>query len=200
MTETPRLRVLALHGFRGSGAALRRQMRSFSQGIATEVEFAFVDAPARADGVAGWWRALQYTEPSGTPAMRYDGWAASRDFIAEHCQREGPFDGVFGFSQGATLAGLLVALGTPSFHFAMLVGGFISADPGHAQLYEANRFQVPSMHVIGTTDQAVPAQRSRALAACFREPLILEHEAGHIVPSGSRIQEATVAFLREMRR
>ena len=199
--NTAKLRILALHGFRGSGAALRRQMRAFSAGIATDAEFVFVDAPARADGGVGWWRALEEDGKHGVPVKRYDGWATSRDFIAEYCNREGPFDGVFGFSQGATLAALLVALGAaPTFGFAILVGGFASVDPEHATLYRAGACHVPSVHIIGLTDAVVPPQRSRALAESFREPLILEHEGGHVVPATAGVLEGTLGFLRKMRR
>ncbi len=176
-------------------------MRAFRAGIADAAELVFVDAPARADGGVGWWRALDESGPDGTPVKRYDGWATSRDFIAEQCTREGPFDGVFGFSQGATLAGLLVALGaapTLGFGFAILVGGFASADPEHVPLYRADAFQVPSLHIVGRADNVVPPERSRALARSFHEPLILEHEGGHIVPGGTEVRDGTLGFLRKM--
>ncbi len=199
-----KLRILALHGFRGSGAALRRQMRAFSAGIAEEAEFVFADAPARADGGVGWWRALEESNADGVVLKRYDGWTASRDFITEYCNREGPFDGVFGFSQGATLTGLLVALDAArtsavNFGFAILVGGFASADPEHAPLYRAGAFHVPSVHIIGLADGVVPPQRSRALAESFHEPLILEHAGGHVVPATAEVLEGTRGFLRQMR-
>ncbi|MEO8901092.1 MAG: alpha/beta hydrolase [Polyangiaceae bacterium] len=204
MSSNPRgnadkLRILALHGFRGSGAALRRQMRAFSAGLADEAEFVFVDAPTRADGGVGWWRALEESDPNGSPLKRYDGWDKSRDFVAECCRLERPFDGVFGFSQGATLAGLLVALQAPSFEFAILVGGFASADAAHVPLYRPGVFQVPSLHLIGLADNVVPPERSRALALSFHKPLILEHEGGHIVPAGGQVLSGTQAFLRQMR-
>lgn len=195
-----KLRILALHGFRGSGAALRRQTRAFSAGIAEEAELVFVDAPARADGGVGWWRALEETGADGHVVKRYDGWTTSRDFIAEYCKREGPFDGVFGFSQGATLAGLLVALNAaPTFGFAILVGGFASADPEHVPIYRAGACHVPSLHIIGLSDGVVPPERSRALADSFHEPWILEHAGGHVVPDSVEVRDGVLAFLRKLR-
>ena len=184
-------------------------MRAFSEGVASEADFSFVNAPARADGVVGWWRALEEPAQNGAPLLRYDGWALSRDFIAEHCRREGPFDGVLGFSQGATLAGLLVALAAsssadvstafPQFGFAILVGGFASAAPEHAALYRADSLRIPSLHLIGLTDNVVPPQRSRALAASFHEPLLVEHPGGHVVPGSADVRDVTLRFLRERR-
>lgn len=193
-----KLRILALHGFRGSGAALRRHARAFSAGVAAEAELEFVDAPARRDGVVGWWRALEETGPDGSKAVRYDGWATSRDFLIEHCQKQGPFDGLLGFSQGAALLGLLAALGAPKVSFAILISGFRSADPEHARFYDGG-IQLPSAHIIGRADDIVLGPRSHALAASFQAPLIVEHEGGHVVPGSADVRDALLSFLRKMR-
>ena len=61
------------------------------------------------------------------------------------------FDGVFGFSQGAALAGLLTAVqesgGAPpgfDFGFAVMVGGFTSDLPKHAELLRHKLTTPPS--------------------------------------------------------
>ena len=175
-------------------------MRAFSEGIATDAEFVFVDAPARADGSVGWWRAIEETRAHGAPVKRYDGWSNSRDFIAQYCKQEGPFDGLFGFSQGAALGALLVALSAaPTFGFAILVGGFASADPEHVPIYRAGACHVPSLHIIGLSDGVVPPERSRALADSFHEPWILEHAGGHVVPDSVEVHDGVLAFLRKLR-
>ena len=94
---------------------------------------------------------------------------------------------------------MLVALGAPRFEFAILVGGFASADPAHVPLYRADALQVPSLHLIGLADNVVPPERSRALARSFHEPSMLEHDGGHVVPSGAAVLSGTLAFLRKMR-
>src|SRR5204863_205606 len=105
-----------------------------------------------------------------------------------------PFDGVLGFSQGAALAALLVgvaameraaagATGSPlAFDFAVMVGGFVSADAEHAPLYQALRAaEVPSLHVIGRADRVVSPEASRALAARFAGARVVEHDGGHVM-------------------
>lgn len=61
------------------------------------------------------------------------------------------FDGVFGFSQGAALAGLLTAVlesgsALPGFHFdfTIMAGGFTSDLPEHAELLRHKLTTPPS--------------------------------------------------------
>ena len=97
------LRMLCLHGFRGSGDALRAQMRKLVAGLESELELLLPDAPAREAGGPGWWNA---TPLEGT-AKHYEGWQQTRDWAASFFAKSPSIDGVFGFSQGAVLSGLL---------------------------------------------------------------------------------------------
>ncbi|HWZ90539.1 MAG TPA: alpha/beta hydrolase fold domain-containing protein, partial [Polyangiaceae bacterium] len=213
-----KFRILALHGYNGSASVLQSQMRAFAKAVASEAEFVCVDAPSLAQGSFGWWHAREAgasrrgSTGSGVEpgAVRYEGWPATRDFITALCQRVGPFDGVFGFSQGAALAALLAALGAcpsdhsaeapPRFDFAIMVGGFASSDRDHAHLFETpSGIPVPSLHVIGRADGIVPAARARALAAKFQAPVILEHDGGHVVAVTPHIAEGALDFLRDQR-
>src|SRR6266516_2647200 len=126
------MRILCLHGYRGTAAVLRSQMEPLIEGLAPAVDFVYVDAPALAEGDYGWWH------------LNFKGWDRTRDWIVSLFQREPRFDGVFGFSQGAALTSLLVGMRAPdgrvskrkplSFDFAIMVGGFRSDAPVHARL------------------------------------------------------------------
>jgi hypothetical protein len=112
-----RLRILCLHGYHGSGAVLRRQMATWPSELATVADFVYADAPSLADGDFGWWHAVDSEQdPAGDdPGVgdrhrHYKGWARTRDAIVSAFEKQGPFDGVLGFSQGAALAALLVGL------------------------------------------------------------------------------------------
>jgi predicted esterase len=203
------LRLLCLHGFRGSGAALSAQMRGFVTGLEPELELLYVDAPTLADGRSGWWNAVSIAGAQG-PLKHYEGWQRTQAWLAAYFEAHGPFDGIFGFSQGAALAGLLVGMRAPggvqtqqhpfAFGFGILVGGFVSNDPAHASLYVAREsFALPSLHVIGRADRIVPTDASRALAARFEAPLIVEHDGGHVIPSGPEARAALAAFLKQQR-
>jgi fermentation-respiration switch protein FrsA (DUF1100 family) len=100
-------------------------------------------------------------------------------------------DGLFGFSQGAALAGLLAAIADGesapfSVDFAIMVGGFTSSAPQHADLF-ARPLRLPSLHVIGRNDAIVPARDSALLAERFAHPVIIEHPGGHVIPDDPAI-------------
>lgn len=210
-----RLRILCLHGYHGSAGALRSQMGSLVAELEPLAELVFVDAPSLAAGSFGWWHAVTDERAPASddpgihgPRRHYQGWTRTRDAIVARFATEGPFDGVFGFSQGAALTGLLVGLRAASgpataerplrFDFAMMVGGFPSSDPELARLYaRSDSYSLPSLHVLGRTDGVVPGDDSRALAARFASPVLVEHAGGHVIPSEARARAAIRAFLEE---
>lgn len=164
-------RILALHGYHGSAEQLRRQL--------PWLDVVALDAPSRATGDFGWWHARD---------GRYVGWERTRDAIGALIAKQ-PFDGVLGFSQGAVLASLLVGLF--DFRFAIMIGGFASRDPAHAEIYaRTERYALPSLHVIGRADGVVPPESSRLLAARFRDPEIVEHPGGHVIPDSDAVRAA----------
>ena len=183
------LRVLCLHGYHGSGAILRDQMRPLTAGLPSDVEFVHVDTPARATGDFGWWH------------EGFAGWERTRDWVVETVCAGPRFDGVFGFSQGAALAGLLIAVqesgsAPPDFRldFAIMVGGFTSDLPKHAELFR-HTLTTPTVHVIGRSDVIVPRADSLRLAARFADPVVLEHPGGHIVPGHAAVAGPIADFL-----
>jgi acetyl esterase/lipase len=213
-----KLRILCLHGYHGTGEVLRRQMQSLMDGFESQVELVYLDAPSLSEGDYGWWHAVPVESArtgdgsgAGHARMRYEGWERTRKAIVSAFDRQGPFDGVFGFSQGAALTGLVVGLRAPdgvptleqpiTFDFAILVSGFVSNDPAHASLYARKAsYALPSLHLIGRSDGVVPTRDSRELAARFGEPTLVEHGGGHVVASDPSVRTAVGAFLQEMSR
>ena len=183
-------RILCLHGYHGSADVLRRQMASVAAAVPADVELVFVDAPTLATGDFGWWH------------EGFRGWERTRDWAVElfGAQR---FDGVFGFSQGAALTGLLAALretgATPiTFDLAIMVGGFTSTARQHASLF-THRLHVPSLHVMGRNDVVIPIRDSQLLAERFAEPVIVEHTGGHVIPDDPAITTRIAAFMAQHR-
>jgi predicted esterase len=106
-----KLRILCLHGYHGSADVLRGQMTTLTDGMDPLAEFVQVNAPSLASGDFGWWHAVRDEKSTnnedpgvGPGAARYEGWALTCRWVVSVFKREGPFDGVFGFSQGAALA------------------------------------------------------------------------------------------------
>jgi Serine hydrolase (FSH1) len=178
------LRMLCLHGYHGTAAILRRQMAPLAAALPPNVELVYVDAPSLATGDFGWWH------------EGFRGWERTRDWAVELLRTGPPIDGLFGFSQGAALTGLLAALrdsepGQVRFEFAIMVGGFTSTPPQHAGLFR-RKLTVPSVHVTGRADVIVPRRDSLLLADRFADPLVIEHPGGHVIP-GARAVTAPIA-------
>jgi predicted esterase len=165
---------------------LRRQIAPVARSIPGDVELVFVDAPSLASGDFGWWH------------EGFRGWEATRDWAIDLMSTQ-HFDGVFGFSQGAALAGLLAALrdadSAPiSFDLAIMVSGFTSPLPQHAHLF-TRKLRVPSLHVMGRADGIIPLRDSLLLADRFADPLIMEHSGGHVIPDDPAITTRIAGFV-----
>lgn len=183
------LRMLCLHGYHGSAAVLRRQMAPLARELPKHIELVYVDAPSLSAGDFGWWH------------EGFRGWERTRDWAVD-LLRSGPhFDGIFGFSQGAALTGLLAAVHEgptgpvdSEFEFVIMVGGFTSNEPQHAELFR-HKLTIPSVHVTGRADVIVPRLDSLLLADRFTDPLVIEHPGGHIIPGDSAVTTPIVEFL-----
>lgn len=161
-------------------------MSPVAASLPDDVELVFADAPSLSSGDFGWWH------------DGFRGWERTRDWLAELFTLQ-HFDGIFGFSQGAALTGLLAAIreddsAAVSFDMAVMVGGFTSQAPQHQHLF-GSLLTVPSLHVMGRTDAIVPMQDSLLLAKRFANPLIIEHRGGHVIPGEPAITTRIADFI-----
>ncbi|KAJ2881215.1 Ovarian cancer-associated protein 2 [Coemansia asiatica] len=125
----------------------------------------------------------------------------SLDVVKNVLEKEGPFDGVLGFSQGAGMAAIVAALAESGemrgFRFAMFFAGFY---PDQLRLFgdlvKERRLRVPSLHVVGESDAVVPCVRGVDLAArAFENAQVLRHAGGHFVPCNAEWRKIYQAFL-----
>ncbi|XP_053131172.1 esterase OVCA2 [Hemicordylus capensis] len=210
----PKLRLLCLHGYRQNAGsfwarsgALRKALRGRAELLSLDAPHVIVAQPGEAapdppeaDG-RGWW----FSGPEGTTfhaleeAASCTGLEESLEAVAKAFLEQGPLDGLLGFSQGAALGGILCALkqrGDPRFPFgfAILVAGFKSRAADHHGYYQ-EPICVPSLHVVGETDQVIPARMSRELASQFTDPVTLSHPGGHFLPASAPQKNAYLEFL-----
>ncbi|EEH59203.1 uncharacterized protein MICPUCDRAFT_56871 [Micromonas pusilla CCMP1545] len=220
-----KLRVLALHSWRTSASIFAKQLavagwtNDDGTGLGDQCEFVCVDAPHPASGeiprdVARafegpyyeWWDASRDDRDG---SLRYVGDDASVAFVERVAREDGPFDGVVGFSQGATFAGLLAAIGAVDGRgpfaavsaeappvFAILLSGMLARTSEAAATYaeakdSPRHASIPTMHVIGAADRVMPPALSERLASEFADPVIVTHERGHVVPRLERDALAT---------
>ncbi|CAK0786421.1 hypothetical protein CVIRNUC_009634 [Coccomyxa viridis] len=196
-----RLRVLALHGFRTSGEIFAQQMdiSRLSEQLKDLIDIVYVNAPHISTGplpvdlpaalVNGrptyeWWNAQR---GEGGKVTSYDGFDESLAFIKDYIALHGPFDGLWAFSQGTILASLLLAMQQKGvglqeqgpLKFIVCIGGVVPA-PAVAHRLLSPPILMPSLHIIGDKDYI--RQYSYMLAEVFRNPVIIAHHRGHVVP------------------
>lgn len=209
-----KLKILALHGYRQNGDALRSKLGSLRKFINKYAELIFVTAPHIAPP-------LPDSEPGTEPdPSQRSWWFNKEDGTFKGTNRNGPaigFEeslklvektwkseqccGLLGFSQGACFAGLLCDLSARGMtsikpEFAVLSSGFRSGSLVHLNFYE-NKVQIPSLHIFGETDEIIPKDLSIALAETFVDPQVLVHPGGHFLPAQAAQKPTYVDFFRE---
>ncbi|KAG8860284.1 hypothetical protein FRB96_003933 [Tulasnella sp. 330] len=151
-----------------------------------------------------WWR-------SNPEKTHYSQLSETVKYLRDLMHKE-QFDGVFGFSQGAGLVGLLCAMlerphvhpeflidgqpPQPPFKFAIVVSGFKPADISLAPLFEDYTIQTPTLHVLGNTDLIVTRERSHGLIDVCENPRVEKHKGGHFIPSTAMWREFFRAYIR----
>lgn len=118
---------------------------------------------------------------------------AACDFLQQYVeQHDGdPFDGVLGFSEGASVAASLIfrqsaEKWTSPFRFAIFICGFppFQLDSNGIMLADevAERINIPTAHILGSKD--LVSQASRALYNLCHQPSasIFEHNGAHTIP------------------
>jgi len=207
------LRVLALHGSRTNPRKWKHAVKDelVKLGVSSEkflVELFFAPAPLRFVNQASettkdleegelldigigeetrcWWTPSCYPE-----TMIYAGLEESIAYLETFWRIEGPFDGVFGFSQGAALVGILAGLQHEgrleniNFKFAIFMSGFSSRDTREkfAKIVKDrpthNLISLPTFHSWGLEDKLVDPTRSEDLTKAFAHPKVVTHGSGH---------------------
>ncbi|XP_015121354.1 esterase OVCA2 [Diachasma alloeum] len=209
--ENRKIRILAIHGYYQSGPIFRSKLGSLRKGF-KKINFVFAEAPhevppgqfandgEEAVGGKGWWfntesHYFRATEPSNLSV----GYEESLAYIEKVFQKEGPFDGILGFSQGASFVSILCALQQKklspiNFKFAILISGFKSLCAPHAKFYD-EPIDLPTLHVFGESDKIIPTEMAKDLSDLFTNKKLMIHEGGHYVPSKKHIYQD---FLNEM--
>ncbi|VVA36847.1 PREDICTED: esterase [Prunus dulcis] len=198
-----KMKILCLHGFRTSGSFLQKQIGKWDASIFSQFDLDFPDGIFPAGGKS---------DIEGIfPPPYYEWFQFDKDFteytnleecityLCDYITSKGPFDGLLGFSQGATLSGLLLGYQAqgkllkehPPFKFFISISGAKFRDPKICDIAYKDTIKAKSVHFIGAKDWLkLP---SEDLAAEFDNPLIIRHPQGHMVP---RLDEAATEQLR----
>jgi hypothetical protein len=74
----------------------------------------------------------------------------SLKFIEEHIQKEGPYDGFLGFSQGAMMIPLILSTFNPKLKFCILIGPNYFKGEAMREMIQ-NKIETPSLFFSGAT-------------------------------------------------
>ena len=208
MASDEKLKVLYLQGYRQNEKVCKEKTGSLRKILKKHCDLVFITAPnvipdpKDEEPLTGWW----FSKPDQSYLAQEvtdccDGFEKSLDVIAEALRDQGPFDGIFSFSQGASMLSMVCSLkeeGDPRFqrfNFAVLVAGFKSRQTQHRRYYERH-VSIPSLHVIGDTDQVIPREMSDELLELYDDKVVVRHGGGHFIPTTSQQKKAYLEFLK----
>jgi len=223
MSFNRKLKILCLHGYRQDADMFKDKLGGFRKSIKNIAELVFISAPLliqgddASDAIYGnnimretesakegrsWWFNSENFFSAKTKSEHAIGFKETIDTITDAFKSMGPFDGIFGFSQGAALASLICGLKERNefnfdFHFAILVSGFPSLIESHQYIYD-KIITTQSLHIIGNSDTCIPKEMGDALTTKFESPVVVYHEGGHFVPTQSEVRDEYKTFLDKM--
>jgi len=214
-----RLRILAFHGMKQNSVLFRSRTRQLRIAIREFAEIVYVGGPHQyqaqpnasaainADSITEissvasdarcWWHTVE--KEDGT--VEYQGLEDTVQFVDNIFNKEGPFDGILGFSQGAALSGILAAIQprhSIKFSFMIEISGFAGRTEIHRPLFEQGITGMPSLHIYGLADTLISPERTQKFAECFSEPsaVVSKHEGTHFAPNKWPLNDIAT-FVRE---
>jgi predicted esterase len=119
---------------------------------------------------------------------------------------EAPFDGVLGFSSGASMGACFVdhmqRQDGPGPRFFISCSGSYTPVPSNIQAYAAyatsdKKIMTPSFHTIGKQDEVCLPELSQKLANIFFEPQVLYFDGKHRLPNKSSDCAHILTFLKK---
>ncbi|TNY21796.1 FSH1-domain-containing protein [Rhodotorula diobovata] len=217
-------RVLCLPGYTQNAVIFSGRIGALRRALKDSADLVFVDPPhvvdmptsdasrfdsdaaatptSDADTPRAWWFAESREDGQYRKFVKFE---ETLRYLRNILEKEGPFDGIFGFSQGAACGAILTALveqpsldpifAAPSenpdvqwppapFKFAVLSAGFYPLDPRANACFNGDtKPKTPTLHVLGRGDTIVGEERSVPLTQAFEGARVEWHDGGHHTPS-----------------
>uniref|UniRef100_A0A1J3E4P1 Serine hydrolase domain-containing protein n=1 Tax=Noccaea caerulescens TaxID=107243 RepID=A0A1J3E4P1_NOCCA len=201
-------RILCLHGFRTSGRILQALIGKWPETILRNLDLDFLDGPFPATGksdVERFFDPPYYEWYQASKGFReYRNFEECLAYVEDYMIKNGPFDGLLGFSQGAFLSAAIPGMqekGTaltkvPKVKFLVIISGakipgLMFGQPKAAVGAFSSPVRCPSLHFIGERDFLKTA--NEVLVESFVEPVVIRHSGGHTIPKlETKAEEETV--------
>mmetsp|Transcript_29801 Transcript_29801/g.68640 ORF Transcript_29801/g.68640 Transcript_29801/m.68640 type:complete len:843 (+) Transcript_29801:36-2564(+) len=187
-----RLRILCLHGHTQTASVFEQKVSRLVTKASSFAEFVFVDGPVELPlrfgeriNTCGWW-------PDNATAGDCDDELVEKS-LATAWSEQGPFDGVLGFSEGATAAHLFCRMAETVASSDVLSPGeglrfaIFAGAPAPRAAWASRQLELSTLHLASAADAIVPLKASQLLTKCFSQAKLIEHEGGHGVPQ--RVEE-----------
>ncbi|KAL6492784.1 hypothetical protein OROGR_032543 [Orobanche gracilis] len=207
-----KLRLLCLHGFRTSGEIIKKQVTGkWPKSVLEKLDLVFVDAPFPCQGksdVEGifdppYYEWFQFNKEF----TEYQNFEECLAYIENCMIKNGPFDGLLGFSQGAIISAALpglqdngVALArVPKIKVLIIIGGAKFKNLTVAEKAFSSPIQCPSVHFLGDHDFLKPY--ATELVDSFVDPVVIRHPRGHTIPRfDEKSLESMLSFLEKVQK
>ncbi|KAL4456306.1 hypothetical protein ABPG74_014267 [Tetrahymena malaccensis] len=199
-----KLRILCLHGFSTNQKIMMYQTRQWRNYFKDFVEFDYINGKYEINSD-------EFDDPGLKKILEKDecvyswaSWSSSdyenqliRDmqYIVDHIEKEGPYDGLMGFSQGGGMVNSLLQYyhigkinisSLPKF-FIIVNAPFFHLPVGKPQL------DIPTLHFISPQDQIL-YDRPLLMTTFYKNPMIISHSHGHKVP---RLEPAQIVDVKK---
>ncbi|KAI1503153.1 serine hydrolase FSH [Biscogniauxia marginata] len=208
------MKFLCLHGYQQSAAIMQSETLFlkdiFEQTIGEDVEFFYLTAPYLSDPTASneptysWW----VDDPTATEFETFN-------YISNILDKEGPFDGIVGFSQGGSVGALIAAFlerpksARPSnfttahspLRLMVSYSGY-HEDDARLQKFYTQKIKTPIIHFISSTDPVMAEERCFRLVRRCEDPddrvIVYTGSGFHRVPATKMTAQALSRFLKEV--
>lgn len=198
-------KLLALHGISSNAEITMMQFRNLGAWLSEMFDVTYVEGDVE---VEPRYDVQKYSEgpflgwtPHSSLASLPENNAESQhavDRVMAFCRKLGPFDGAFGFSQGASLLTRVLgqdAKGEVPLDFVILAHSTYGGSVFHGTF--PSRITVPSIHIIGINDDVKPISEETAKQyESGPDRLVLYHEGRHELPRDLSINVSFQARLK----
>ena len=191
------MKILFLHGYGQTQESMREAFTELEKllEIWYDAECCYVVAPHKVINYKGleghgWFLAK---ENEFFTTETYTGLIESIDKITEYIHKNGPFDGVVGFSQGSVMVSILL-MAEYKFKFAILIGSYPVTDTRY-NMYE--KIQTPTLHIWGRKDALVTPDKSEMNYKKYPEETRMNyvHKGSHSIPYNNQAQQIYKLFI-----
>ncbi|GAN01100.1 ovarian cancer-associated gene 2 protein homolog [Mucor ambiguus] len=204
-----KLRILCLHGYTQNATMFRKKTAVARKSVEDLADFVYITGPHHISPPT--YSTIAEREEAAKEESS-EGFKESIEYVKDVLIKEGPFDGIMGFSQGGCFAALLTELledrtyfpdlisptfEHPPFKFSIIVAGFkpTMQEATNIMLNKDKPVKTSSMHFIGDLDTLVLPEAMVSLSETFENPTIFRHAGGHYLPSNSSSRKELERFI-----